>query len=231
MNRPELLRVERELQTQGWTVAAGSAVTALYEIAKRARWQRIANSPGASRQSTLLQPKTRESAAPRSLSAIYGLDAQPLHTDGAHLKEPPDIILLSSLELSSTDTVIYVPPREHGQWTFDENGKPSVQPGLPEHIRQGIFTVHGNEGKFLAPAYQNGRMRFDPVVMSAGDAHARATIKFFESAQTEAVNHKWDRPELLLFVDNRRVLHARAKVADDAVSRRVNRYAFRQVAT
>lgn len=228
MDTPELHRVERELQTQGWAIASGPIAGALYEISKRARWQHIANGPGASRQSTTLQPTRRESAAPRSLSAVYGLGAQPLHTDGAHLKEPPDIILLSSVNLSSTDTVIYVPPSEYAKWSFGEDRKPRVEPGLPDYIRQGIFTVHGNEGKFLAPAYENGRMRFDPVVMFAGDTHARATVKFFESAQTEAVNHKWDRPEILLFIDNRRVLHARAQVAEDDASRKVTRYAFRQ---
>ena len=56
-----------------------------------------------------LRPATSAEAKPASLSAVVGLDAQPLHTDGAHLNRVPDYVLLWCTEPSATPTHIWSP--------------------------------------------------------------------------------------------------------------------------
>ncbi len=71
-----------DLRRDGWATANGkptdlSSALALHGY-RSAHTQR-----GAARQT--LRPLKNEDAPPRSMSARYGLDAQPLHSDGAHL--------------------------------------------------------------------------------------------------------------------------------------------------
>ena len=58
-------------------------------------WAEVRPSPGDAPVS-VLRPAEASAAHPRSLSAPYGLGQQPLHTDGAHLPDPPDIVVLIS---------------------------------------------------------------------------------------------------------------------------------------
>ncbi|WIB00349.1 TauD/TfdA family dioxygenase [Curtobacterium sp. MCBA15_012] len=153
---------------------------------------------------------TRAEAPQRSLSATYGLGAQPLHTDGAHLIDRPDVIMLACTEPSATDTLV----------RFFEPGD------LPDFVFTGIFTVNTGKSKFLAPAY-DGAIRFDPVAMRPSDYLARRTVAHFADERANAYHHRWDSPDLLLFINNRRSLHARDALSGDATTRRVTRYAFR----
>ncbi len=211
MDASELPRIHRDLSSVGWSVSRGSADEAARIVQLDQKWRKIQNSAGASRQSTVLRPMTQAEAPPRSLSAVYGLSVQPLHTDGAHLMEPPDVILLACAATSATDTVIVAPDA----WR------------MPEAVRTGVFTVQGPKGKFLASAYERA-FRFDPVVMRPSDQHARSTIDYFAAARITAHQHSWAEPDTLLFINNKRCLHARNAIhEDDAAPRRVIRYAFR----
>jgi len=59
------------------------------EAAARERgWEPVPTRPGEADRKTL-RPTPRLTAHPRSLGALYGLGAQPLHTDGGHLGPTP----------------------------------------------------------------------------------------------------------------------------------------------
>ncbi|ROQ28276.1 hypothetical protein EDF40_1410 [Curtobacterium sp. PhB170] len=198
------------MQRIGWAVSTGTPEEVLRVIRWDPVWSAMPNRPGASRQSTVLKPMTRAEAPQRSLSATYGLDAQPLHTDGAHLTERPDVIMLACADTSTTDTLVR-----------------AFQPGnLPDFVFSGVFTVNTGKSKFLAPAY-DGALRFDPVAMRPSDYLSRRTVEYFAAERANAHHHRWEDANMLLFINNRLSLHARDAITEDADSRRVARYAFR----
>lgn len=80
------------LLADGWDLLEGSDPSApIASIA--ARFGR----PIPSRSGVIekvLRPKTRETATPNSMSASYGLDALPFHTDTAHWASPARFVVL-----------------------------------------------------------------------------------------------------------------------------------------
>lgn len=163
---------------------------------------------------TELRPVTSDDAHPRSLSAIVGLGQQPLHTDGAHLVAPPDVVVLASTEPSETGTRLY---RLGSQ----------VRP-LAAALTNGLFSIADGGDRFLATALADGRLRFDPGCMTPCDQRARTVAKFFEAAYSEASVHNWSATEgQLLVIDNRRMLQAREAHAPLDEPRVIQRVAFR----
>lgn len=211
MKAADLQVIRHELSREGWALREGSPRDLHFALAIGGTWAPVLNTIGGSRQSTVLRPYTTDDAPPRSLSAEYGLGAQPLHTDGAHLRNPPDVIVLHSEAPSETSTVIFSPP-----WN------------VPDYVSAGIFTVHANGPSFLSPARSSDRFRFDPVAMTPGDHLALATTEYFEDARArdDIHVHHWDRPNLLLFIDNKMSLHARNAVAQNDNERRIERIAL-----
>lgn len=206
-----LKTVHSELDEQGWSRQNGSVAELQGLIRRSGSFQALY---GAAGQERVLVPYEAEKAPPRSLSAVYGLGAQPLHSDGAHLRNPPDIVVLHSALPTPTATIV---------WKAMRQG----QDALPVAAANGVFTVRGNGESFLALSRTPERLRFDPVVMSPGDAYARQTVEYFAAARIRAHVHEWDEADLLLFIDNRRALHARNE-ATDAETRRVTRLAYRR---
>jgi hypothetical protein len=133
-----------------------------------------------------------------------------LHVDGSHLLVPPDVVVLSALTPSPTGTLV-------------------VRPQLPtagaaaDPYRQGVFTVRGGKKPFLSVIYDGRRLRFDPGCMSPSDSLARQGAESIEAHRPSAHLHVWDRPNLLLFIDNRRALHAREAVIEGDEGRAVER--------
>jgi hypothetical protein len=161
----------------------------------------------------VMRPMESDKAPARSLSAVFGLGRQPLHTDGAHLPDPPDIIVLYAEKPTPTPTSV---------WFLADGGRK-----LPECVRHGVFTVRGNGRSFLATAYSGERFRVDPVCMSPADQHARQATEYFDAQRDLAKLHEWDSPHQLLFIDNRHALHGREAVVDDVKSRVIERLALR----
>lgn len=82
-------RLLKELRTQHWTTTIGEIAaveTALTAHGLTAAWTQR----GQSRQ--FLRPEPVGETQPNTMSAVFGDGAQPLHTDGAHLREPPDLV-------------------------------------------------------------------------------------------------------------------------------------------
>lgn len=61
--------------------------------------------------------------------------------------------------------------------------------------------------------------------MEPGDARARTAAKYLGSVQ-EATPFQWEEPNTILVIDNRRVLHGRAKVSEGDNDRKLVRKAF-----
>jgi alpha-ketoglutarate-dependent taurine dioxygenase len=152
----------------------------------------------------------------RSISAVHGKGRQPLHTDGAHLPDPPDFVVLHSAGPSPTPT-----------WLWGA-GQSTPLTGGPDGLDHGIFLVGYGPSAFFSPARQFGRrVRFDPVCMVACDARAREAAAYLSAATEQgAVAHEWAGTDEILVIDNRRVLHGRGDATYDT-ERVLTRLAFR----
>lgn len=145
-----------------------------------------------------LKPQTRENAHPLSLSATTGLGQQPLHTDGAHLRNTPDFVLLWSETTNETPTRI---------WRL---------PQIPHAAKNGIFVVHNGKERWLAQAYNSGAIRFDPGCMSPADQSAMALSHFLTTPPKQAIEHiHWDTRGKIAVIDNKHILHGRSRLSDD----------------
>lgn len=209
----DLPAVRKTLDARGWASASGT----LKDVRMAASMGGFAESPmNRAGAKSVLRPHTADAAPARSISAVYGLDAQPLHTDGAHLPTPPDVIVLYAPEPSPTPTVVWTQTRPGSYW----------RALVPEEVRYGVFTVRGNGSSFLASAFDGTRLRFDPVCMSPADDYATGAVRFFCEARQQVHVHEWSEGNSLLFIDNRRSLHAREALAADAETRRIERVAY-----
>lgn len=150
-------------------------------------------------------------AKPSSISAVVGVGEQPLHTDGAHLEQVPDYVLLWCLESNATATRVW--------WPWDSVSRED------EH---GIFIVKSGRRTWLAPAVDAHRsLRFDPICMTPGDGAARRLATSLQSPHSDDVQSViWDSPGKVLLLRNRRVLHGRAAVAQGDTSRQLERLAY-----
>jgi hypothetical protein len=158
-----------------------------------------------------LRPTRPLDSHPRSLSARYGLSAQPLHTDGAHQRQPPRFVVLSATEPSLTGTLLWQPP---------------ATPAWAALTQHGVFTVSTGTTRFLSTV-DNGRfIRFDPGCMTAADSSARRLHARFAAASADAVVHSWIKPDTLVVIDNWRALHARAAITDASEQRVMQRIAY-----
>ncbi len=208
----ELERLAEAAQSDGWASISGADVEIFRRDAQALGWREIPmrrGDPGVA----VLRPVTREAARPRSLSAVHGLGAQPLHTDGAHLFEPPDLVLLASQDSSPTPTLLW------------HTRKPGRRQAPHQALQHGIFLVHNRQDSFFTPAVIGGVHRFDPVCMSPCDSRAHTAAAYFAEQLEHAEQHNWSGSQVLL-IDNRHVLHARAAVADKDEERTLTRVAF-----
>lgn len=210
--RTQLQDLVAAARKEGWATASGR----LDVLRFQAPWTELTAVSSRRGQShvDILRPVETDEATRRSLSAKYGTGSQPLHTDGAHLTSPPDIVILAAEEPSPVPTMLW----RGNFWR------------APQHVRDdlahGLFTVDDGIVRFLAPAYDGGRYRFDPGCMSPADSRARRALAYFEEMHASATPFEWRDPDQMLVLDNRTVLHARADAAADP-ERELKRIMFR----
>ncbi|MBT2495615.1 TauD/TfdA family dioxygenase [Microbacterium sp. ISL-59] len=190
----------------GWAVLRTDIRTLLLE-ATGLGWRPVPIRRGEPALSTL-RVVDAEDAHVQSLSAMVGRDRQPLHTDGAHHRVMPDIVLLAAVAPSPTPTLLRAL-------------------GVPtESQRAGVFKVGGGRDAFYSSAIDTaGRWRYDPGCMTPMDDDARHAAAEFAALTESAFAHYWTEPGNVLVIANRRALHARA-AASDASTRRVHRAAL-----
>ena len=199
---------------EGWAEDSGD-IKSVRRQASALGWEEVSPRRGDPAVS-VLRPVSQLEARPRSLSAKIGLGVQPLHTDGAHLPDPPDILVLISEESSSTPTLLLRPRANRG-----------FSGGLFAAACHGMFLVNGGRDSFFAPALSEGRYRYDPGCMSPCDARAQSVVDYFGESLKLAHAHDWLSGGRLLIVNNRRTLHARTSLTDGDEHRSLHRIAFR----
>lgn len=210
-------------RTVGWAVGS-LALGPLRYRAQSGGWQEIATRKGDNPVS-VLRPTTAEDAHPRSLSATHGLGEQPLHTDGAHLREPPDYLIFHAAHPNGTPTLLW---SEASKATNPEH--PVIR--RPACLAGGVFVVSSGKTRFLMSAYEDGQgYRYDPGCMTPGDERARAAVRYFGSLTSTAYRLEWTEPDQVLVINNRRTLHARGAVAEDDTDRELTRIAYRATET
>lgn len=196
----------------GWASSPGS-LEEIRRDAGRLGWSEVALRRQDPPVSTL-RPLAPASARPNSLSARYGMGAQPLHTDGAHLREPPDLVLLACEATSSIPTLLW------GRRIIDH------QRIHAQGMNHGVFLVANGADSFFRTAVSGQVLCYDPGCMTPCDERARGIARFFAEAGESAIEHLWDEPGTVLLIDNRQVLHARA-AAEEEPERELSRVAFR----
>ena len=167
---------------------------------------------------SVLHPVTESAAHPNSLSAVYGLGQQPLHTDGAHLQVPPDVLVFICDRPSATSTQL---------WRPDIPARRRRPLSTTSALSHGMFLVRNGRDSFYAPALSGSGYRYDPGCMTPCDARAREVQEYFEQQLSRASAHVWSAAGQVLVVDNRRALHARSAVAEGDLERELTRIAFR----
>jgi hypothetical protein len=202
-------------QRDGW-IAATDDIEAIRRQAAAHGWDEVPVRRGDDPVS-VLKPVQPGSARPRSLSAQYGLGDQPLHTDGAHLASPPDLVVLVASGPSRTPTRL---------WAYDRVTRGKEDPPRAA-LSNGMFLVNTGRDSFYAPVIAGNRWRYDPGCMTPCDARARHVGEYLAAQLTRAWTWEWTRAGQVLVIDNRSVLHARAAVADGDEDRELTRVAFR----
>jgi hypothetical protein len=196
---------------EGWTSGSGD-LESIRQQARSLGWVEVAPRRGDPTVS-VLRPTEKTAARPNSLSARYGLGQQPLHTDGAHLHRPPDLVVLSAGRPSATPT---------GLWRATN----ALPPPPHTALRHGMFLVRNGRDSFYSPALTNSGYRYDPGCMTPCDARAAEVSGYFEQQLVHAAAYEWVGEGQVLVIDNRSVLHARSAVAEDDMDRELMRIAF-----
>jgi alpha-ketoglutarate-dependent taurine dioxygenase len=62
--------------------------------------------------------------------------------------------------------------------------------------------------------------------MTACDQRARQVDSFFREASSDAYRHEWSKAGQVLFIDNRRALHARSAISENEEHRLLRRITF-----
>jgi alpha-ketoglutarate-dependent taurine dioxygenase len=209
----DLRELEETARRHGWATASGS-MEEVRAAAAILGWKETPTRIGESAVANL-RPMTQQEAPSRSLSATYGLGAQPLHTDGAHLAIPPDRVVLWAQEPNETPTLLWTMPPDSNEHAASR-----------AWLDHGVFLVDNGRDSFFTSAATSGGFRFDPGCMVACDQRSRRLAMFFEEALVEAHSHHWETPEQVLLINNRTTLHARAALSDQDRSRSLVRIAF-----
>lgn len=189
-----------EARGRGWATCGVPLVQAL--VHARASGVRVVPTRRGEQPVGVLQARQINEAHPRSLSARYGLGVFPLHTDGALLRPPPDLVLLEAAEPSPTGATLLF----------------SIHPAAlsrrqEDAMRRGVFSVGaGHQGFYSTVLAADGTVRFDPGCMAPLDPDARYARDWFHEAVGSADAHQWDDRAVTLVIDNRRCLHGRSDV-------------------
>jgi hypothetical protein len=161
-----------------------------------------------------LSPRPRTLARLNSLSSKYGLDELPPHTDGAHHRIPPRVVVLWCLQDDPTETPTYL-----------RRFKPSLLcSDFWDRLKASIWSVRiRRELHFYRRPVSHDEISWDPGCF-VNDRTERlerdevdATLR---GLPHEAVYWKCGAA---LIINNRRVLHSRAAVTDTIGNRELFR--------
>lgn len=128
-------------RAKGWASGSGD-IESVREQAGLLGWVEVVPRRGDATVS-VLRPVIESAAHPNSLSAVYGLGQQQLHTDGAHLQVPPDVLVFICDRPSATSTQL---------WRPDVPARRRRPLSTTSALSHGMFLVRNGRDSFYAPA-------------------------------------------------------------------------------
>lgn len=150
----------------------------------------------------ILRPLTQSHAHPRSLSAIYGTERLPFHTELGHRRRPCRYLLLGCIDPGETASATLLV--DWNRLGLDERDFALLQ-SAPILVRTG-------RRSFYSTILPRGRefLRFDPGCVEAVDRRGAEAMRLIEDrlAAAQAYRQDWRTGDMLL-VDNWRILHGR----------------------
>lgn len=206
-------RIKERLREVGWTELDSACVGEVLDLARQL------GSLGPSRpQGQLvdrLTPLARTQAHPRSMSAVFGRGAFPLHTDLAHFSCPPRFVLVRAEKVNRVARQTLLQDFQRLELTLTDR----------QLLAHGPFWTRGGHRPFLSAIYDRipgsteGIVRYDGCCMTPASSAARRaeSVLTRKTSEVEAIRIDWYRGRTIVF-DNWRILHARAAAPLDYLS-------------
>lgn len=210
--------IRKYLNLHGWIKLSSASSEEMQHIV-RALGTPLPNSRTGAEFTDLI-PYERASAPARSMSAIVGTGDQPMHTDGAHIHDPPRYIALFCLESGGAFCPTNI-------WTVD---RVKLQQDWPLLLTNPSWVFHdGVHQPFYSSVVQSVggmlKIRFDPCCMKPATSSqftvADALNLLLQYSQQFSI--EWRRNQAII-IDNWRCLHARGDGSIKAPSRRLRRW-------
>lgn len=150
----------------------------------------------------ILQPQSKSQAHPSSLSAKYGYDYLPLHSDTAHWLVPCRYIILTCINPgeSIVPTILL------------DTLQASLSPEEKKLTKSATFFVKNGRKSFYSRVYteDNKFIRFDPGCMEpiCNDGQNIMEAFSFSRQKLNTITFEWSHGDILI-IDNWRMLHGR----------------------
>lgn len=206
------------LAVRGWSLHCGEGADAdaiVRELCKLGDClgTRVAGRAGSLEE--VIEPKGAEDAHPRSLSARYGLDALPFHTELSHRTRPCRYLLLGCIDPGSSGAATKLLDWRTLGFSSEELDLLEETPVLVRSGRRSFYST------ILAPG--GAFLRYDPGCLEAVDQRGHTALALIEHriAAASPQAHEWHRGDILI-IDNWRVLHGRSS-SDPRSGRRLAR--------
>lgn len=163
----------------------------------------------------VIEPKRADDAHPRSLSARYGLDVLPFHTELSHRTRPCRYLLLGCIDPGSSGAATKLLDWRTLGFSSEELDLLEETPVLVRSGRRSFYST------ILAPG--GAFLRYDPGCLEAVNQRSRLALALIEHriAAASPQAHNWRRGDILI-IDNWRVLHGRSS-SDPRSGRRLAR--------
>lgn len=163
----------------------------------------------------VIEPHGADDAHPRSLSARYGLDALPFHTELSHRTRPCRYLLLGCINPGSPAAATMLLDWRTLGFSSEEL---DLLEGTPVLVRSGRRSFYST---ILAPG--GAFLRYDPGCLEAVDQRGGMALALIEDriATASPQVHHWLQGDILI-IDNWRVLHGRSP-SDPGSGRRLAR--------
>lgn len=150
-----------------------------------------------------LAGKPKDLARPNTLSSRHGLEAFPLHSDGALTATPPRWLLLVAPRRRITRTIL-----------FDTNKL--TQEFGDAYLRRALFLQKSRHAKYLRLLVEiSGRqcIRYNADVMQPANSEATAVNAYLRCSLPSCLTIDWQENRMAL-IDNWATLHARGPFLD-----------------
>lgn len=196
----------------GWSVCSESIDTIIQVLNDRAMF--VPTRKGESSIGWLTASPSHERSLP-GFSTRYGLGRFPLHTDGAHMQNPPDMIFLQFEQATRDAPTLLL----HSNCN-------DIDADIICALEHGIFDIGFRHRTRLGTALASDRIRFDPIAMTPRDSLAQQVVEYFEDRWLHAETYESPGSTETLVIDNRWTLHGREAVPMN-MTRRLRRLMLR----